>query len=162
MRFVIGCAALFLALPLCAREESQAPVRTYNLLRENDDWSFLADPSLRSDFWDPIKYVPLGCEACYVSLGGEIRQVFEHVANDNWGKQPYPNTFLLQRYMLHSDWHLGKNLRIFVQLKSGLEDFRTGGPRTIDEKRLDFEAPLSRSATRTKRTGWCCESGGRN
>jgi Alginate export len=142
MRFVIGWAALFLALPLCAQvqEESQAPVRTYNLLRENDDWSFLADPSLRSDFWDPIKYIPLGCEACYVSLGGEIRQVFEQVANDNWGKQPYTNTFLLQRYMLHSDWHLGKNFRIFVQLKSGLEDFRTGGPRTIDEKRLDFEA----------------------
>src|SRR6201981_3692408 len=142
MRFVIGWAALFLALPLCAQvqEESQAPVRTYNLLRENDDWSFLADPSLRSDFWYPIKYIPLGCEACYVSLGGEIRQVSEHVANDNWGKQPYTNTFLLQRYMLHSDWHLGKKLRIFVQLKSGLESYRTGGPRHIDEKKLDIEA----------------------
>jgi len=164
MRFVVAWAVLFLALPLCAQVhgESQAPVRTYNLLRENDDWSFLADPSLRYDFWDPIKHIPLGCKACYLSLGGEIRQVFEQVANDNWGKQPYTNTFLLQRYMLHSDWHLGKNFRIFVQLKSGFEDFRTGGPRTIDEKRLDFEAPLSRSATRTKRTGWCCESGGRN
>ncbi|HEX4595973.1 MAG TPA: alginate export family protein [Bryobacteraceae bacterium] len=142
MRFAIGWAALCLALPLCAQvqEQSQAPVRTYNLLRENEDWSFLADPSLRSDFWDPIKYIPLGCKACYVSLGGEIREVFEQVANDNWGTQPYTNTFLLQRYMLHSDWHLGKNFRIFVQLKSGLEDFRTGGPRPIDEKRLDFEA----------------------
>jgi hypothetical protein len=27
-----------------------------------------------------------------------------------------------------------------VQLKSGLESFRVGGPRPIDEKRLDFEA----------------------
>ncbi len=135
-------AALFLALPLCAQvqDESPAPVRTYNLLRENDDWSFLADPSLRSDFWDPIKYIPLGCEACYVSLGGEIREAFEQVGNDNWGKQRYMNAFLLQRYMLHSDWHLGKNFRVFVQLKSGLEDFRAGGPRPIDEKRLDFEA----------------------
>jgi hypothetical protein len=142
MRFVISWVTLFLAVPLCAQvqDESPAPVRTYNLLRENDDWSFLADPSLRSDFWDPIKYIPLGCNACYVSLGGEIRQVFEQVANDNWGKQPYTNTFLLQRYMLHSDWHLGKNFRVFVQLKSGLEDFRTGGPRPIDEKRLDLEA----------------------
>ena len=133
---------LSLALPLCAQvqDESPAPVRTYNLLRENDDWSFLADPSLRSDFWDPIKYIPLGCEACYVSLGGEIREAFEQVGNDNWGKQRYMNAFLLQRYMLHSDWHLGKNFRVFVQLKSGLEDFRAGGPRPIDEKRLDFEA----------------------
>lgn len=142
MRFVIGWAVLCLAIPLCAQvqDESQTPVRTYNLLRENDDWRFLVDPSLRSDFWDPIKYIPLACAACYVSLGGEIREVFEQVGNDNWGKEPYMNAFLLQRYMLHSDWHFGKNFRVFVQLKSGLEDFRTGGPRTIDEKRLDFEA----------------------
>jgi hypothetical protein len=142
MRCFAFMVALFLALPLCAQvqDESPAPVRTYNLLRENDDWSFLADPSLRSDFWDPIKYIPLACEACYVSLGGEIREAFEQVGNDNWGKQRYMNAFLLQRYMLHSDWHLGENLRVFVQLKSGLEDFRTGGARPIDEKRLDVEA----------------------
>jgi hypothetical protein len=141
MRCFASWVALFLALPLCAQvqDESPAPVRTYNLLRENDDWSFLADPSLRSDFWDSIKYIPLGCEACYVSLGGEIREAFEQVGNDNWGKQRYMNAFLLQRYMLHSDWHLGKNFRVFVQLKSGLEDFRAGGPRPIDEKRLDVE-----------------------
>ncbi len=125
--------ALLLTLPLCAQ------LRTYNLLRENDDWSFLADPSQRSEFWDPIKYIPLGCDACYVSFGGEIREAFEHVGNDNWGKQRYMNAFLLQRYMLHSDWHLRKNFRVFVQLKSGVEDFRAGGPRPIDEKRLDFE-----------------------
>ena len=130
--------ALLLALPLCAQVQDEP--RTYNLLRENDDWRFLADPSLRSDFWDPIKYIPLGCEACYVSLGGEIREAFEQVGNDNWGKQRYMNAFLLQRYMLHSDWHLGENFRVFIQLKSGLEDFRAGGPRPIDEKRLDFEA----------------------
>lgn len=154
MRVVVAWAALFLALPLYAQvqDESQAPVRTYNLLRENDDWSFLADPSRRSDFWDPIKYIPLRCEACYVSLGGEIREVFEQVANDNWGKQPYTNAFLLERYMLHSDWHLGQNFRIFVQLKSGLEDFRTGGPRPIDEKRLDFEAAFFEVGNTHKKT----------
>jgi hypothetical protein len=133
---------LFLTLPLCAQvqDESPPPVRTYSLLRENDDWSFLADPSLRADFWDSIKYIPLGCEACYVSLGGEIREAFEQVGNDNWGKQRYMNAFLLERYMLHSDWHLGENFRVFIQLKSGLENFRAGGARPIDEKRLDFEA----------------------
>jgi hypothetical protein len=142
MRCFAFWVALFPALQLCAQvqDEAPAPVRTYKLLRENDDWSFLADPSQRSDFWDPIKYIPLGCEACYLSLGGEIREAFERVGNDNWGKQPYSNAFLLQRYMLHSDWHLGKRFRVFVQLKNGLEDFRAGGPRPIDEKRLDFEA----------------------
>jgi hypothetical protein len=97
MRFVAGCVALFLVLPLRAQvqDESPAPIRTYALLPENDDWSFLADPSVRSDLWDPIKYVPLSCEACYVSFGGEVREVFEKVGSDNWGQQPYMNAFLL-------------------------------------------------------------------
>ena len=41
--------------------------------------------------------------------------------------------------MLHTDWHFGKHFRTYVELKSGLESFRKGGPRPIDEKKLDFE-----------------------
>ena len=119
---------------------SAAPVRTYSLLREDEDWSFLKDPSLRQDIWDPLKYIPLGRESWFLTIGGEAREVFERVGNDNWGKQPYTNTFLLQRYMLHTDWRFGKHFRTFVQLKSGLESFRRGGYRPIDEKKLDFEA----------------------
>jgi hypothetical protein len=110
------------------------------LLRESEDWSFLKDQKLRQDLWDPIKYIPLGTNGEYLTIGGEVREVFEQVGNDNWGKQPYMNAFSLQRYMLHTDWHLGKHLRVFVQLKSGVESFRQGGPRPIDEKKLDFEA----------------------
>ena len=39
--------------------------------------------------------------------------------------------------MLHTDLHLGPNLRFFGQLKSGLEDGRKGGPRPPDEDKLD-------------------------
>src|ERR1700757_4672708 len=123
-----------------AQSDQTAPVRTYNILRENEDWSFLKDPSLRQDWWDPLKYIPLRREGWYLTIGGEVREVLEQVGNDNWGKQPYTNTFFLQRYMLHTDWHFGKHVRAFVQLKSGLESFRNGGARPIDEKKLDFEA----------------------
>ena len=140
-----GVAAICLvAMGLQGQTTNEAPEtaasRSYNLLRENDDWSFLSDPANRDDFWDPLKYIPLGSNGSYVSLGGEVREAFEQVGNDNWGKQNYTNTFFLQRYMLHSDWHLGDWFRVFVQLKSGLEDFRAGGARPIDEKKLDFEA----------------------
>ena len=121
-------------LAYCQTENSDhaAPGRTYSLLRENEDWSWLANPALREDYADPIKYLPLGRNGWYVTLGGEIREVLEQVVNDNFGKQGYTNRFLLQRYMLHSDWHLGKRYRIFVQLKSGLESYRTAvrGPLT--------------------------------
>ena len=119
---------------------SAAPVRTYSLLREDEDWSFLKDPSLRQDIWDPLKYIPLGRESWFLTIGGEVREVLERVGNDNWGKPPYTNTFFLERYMLHTDWRFGKHFRAFVQLKSGLESFRRGGYRPIDEKKLDVEA----------------------
>src|SRR6266852_5832858 len=70
--------------------------------------------------------------------------------NDNWGKQRYTNTFFLERYMLHSDWHLGPHFRAFVQLKSGLESSRAAGPRPIDEKKLDFEAAFFEARTSGK------------
>ena len=116
------------------------PGRTYSILREDEDWSFLKDPSLRQDIWDPLKHIRLGREGWFLTIGGEAREVLERVGNDNWGKQPYTNTFFLERYMLHTDWHFGKHVRAFVQLKSGFESFRRGGPRPIDEKKLDFEA----------------------
>jgi Alginate export len=141
MRIVAGvtcCVAA--ALKLFAQAGVATPDRGYSLLRENEDWSFLSDSANRDDFWDPIKYIPLGTNGSYVSFGGEVREAFEQVGNDNWGKQNYTNTFFLQRYMFHSDWRLGDWFRAFVQLKSGLESFREGGARTIDEKKLDFEA----------------------
>ena len=123
------------------------PVRTYTLLGEDEDWSFLKDPLLREDPWDPLKYIPLGTDGWYLSIGGGMRQALEQVGNDNWGKQRYTNTFFLQRYVLHTDWHLGKHFRAYLELKSGLESFRKGGPRPIDEKRLDFEEAFVEAST---------------
>jgi hypothetical protein len=42
--------------------------------------------------------------------------------------------------MLYFDVHYGKNVRTFVELKSGVNSYRIGGPRPIDEKKLDFQA----------------------
>src|SRR6202161_951735 len=117
------------------------PDRNYQLLREDEDWSFLRDRSLRQDFWDPIKYIPLRRNApdWYLTFSGEAREVWEQTGNNNWGQQPFWNNFFLERYMLGIDAHYGKHLRTFVQFKSGLESFRIGGPRPIDEKKLDFQ-----------------------
>jgi hypothetical protein len=136
--------ALAVVVPVVRAQPDQRPspanpVRTYTLLGEDEDWSFLKDPSLRQDLWDPLKYIPLGTDGWYLSIGGGAREAFERVGNDNWGKQNYSNGFYLERYVLHTDWHLGKHFRTYLELKSGLESFRRGGPRPIDEKRLDFE-----------------------
>jgi hypothetical protein len=134
--------AMSLTSPLLSRgqsvptAESPAPARIYHLLREDDDWSFLADPEVRQDFWDRIKYIPprSGRNGWFLSTGGEAREIWEQIGNDNWGQQPFMNGYFNERYMLYFDVHYGKPVRSFVELKSGLSSYRIGGPRPIDEK----------------------------
>ena len=125
-----------------ATASSAVQDRSYSLLRDDENWSFLRDHTLRQDFWDPIKYIPLrkNAEDWYMTIGGEAREVWEQIGNDNWGQQPYMNGYLNERYMLHFDVHYGRHIRSFVELKSGLNSYRRGGPRPIDEKKLDFQS----------------------
>jgi Alginate export len=151
---ILICAA---ALPSQAQSipttDSSAPSPTYHLLREDDDWSFLADPARRQDSWDPLKYIPLreGRSDWFLSVGGEVREVWEQIGNDNWGQQHLMNGYLNERYMLHFDFHFGNHVRTFVELKSGLNSYRAGGPRPIDEKKLDFQAAFVEVGTGSDR-----------
>ncbi len=112
----------------------------YELLRDEEDWSFLADRSRSTDVWDPVKFIPIDWpRASYLSLGGEVRQQYERFANEEWGSErPDGNGYLLQRYMFHADVRLGHRVRLFSQLKSGIETGRVGGPRRPDEDRFDL------------------------
>lgn len=77
----------------------------YKSLRYQEDFRFLKNLIRKTDFWEPIKYIPFGeKEDGYLSIGGEMRQ----------------------RYMLQGDLHLGSNVRIFTQFLSTLEDWRMG------------------------------------
>src|ERR1700740_2374314 len=132
---------------------SPAPARVYHLLREDDDWSFLADPAERQDFWDPIKYIRLrpARNDWFLSIGGEAREVWEQIGNDNWGQQPFMNGYFDERYMLYFDVHYAKHIRSFVEFKSGLNSYRIGGPRPIDEKKRDFQAAFLEVGTGNER-----------
>ena len=133
--------------------ESSEPTRIYHLLPEDDDWSFLADPAKRQDFWDPIKYIRLRPDRndWFLSIGGEARYVWEQIGNDNWGQQPFMNAYFNERYLLYFDIHYGKHVRSFVELKSGLNSYRIGGPRPIDEKKVDFQAAFLEVRTGSER-----------
>ncbi len=143
--------------------ESPAPARIYHLLREDDDWSFLADPAKKKELWDPIKYIRLrsGRNDWFLSIGGEAREVWEQIGNDNWGQQPFMNGYFNQRYMLYVDVHYGKHVRSFVEFKSGLNSYRIGDPRPIDEKKLDFQAAFVEVGTGDERN-WIKVRAGRH
>src|SRR5580704_17739946 len=147
MRTLMILMVVSLATPPLSRgqsvptDESPTRARTYHLLREDDDWSFLADPAKRQEFWDPIKYIPLRSDRndWFLSMGGEAREIWEQIGNDNWGQQPFMNGYFDERYTFYFDVHYGTHVRSFVELKSGLNSYRIGGPRPIDEKKLDFQ-----------------------
>jgi hypothetical protein len=126
--FLLACASLF------AQDERPA----YQLFRYDEDWSSLADDSHRSDRLDPLKYISLGQPGWFLTLGGEAREKFELLDQPAFGVGPADsNGYLLQRYLLSSDFRLGSHFRFFVELQSGLEDGRNGGPRPTDLDRLD-------------------------
>jgi hypothetical protein len=46
------------------------------------DFTFLKDPANRTDFWDPLKYLPLNeTRSDYVTLGLEARSEYEYFHN---------------------------------------------------------------------------------
>jgi alginate export protein len=117
-----------------------SPRPQYRQLRYDEDWSFLSDPTRRTEAMDRIKYIPLNARGdWYLSIGGEVRQQYERYRNPGWGREPRDNNgYWLQRLMLHADLHMGSSVRTFVQIKSGLESGRAGGPRPVDEDKLDL------------------------
>ena len=111
----------------------------YRLNRADEDYRYLAEPARRTDLWDPLKYIPFNESGLwYLSLGGEARERFEYFNHSNWGQHPQDHGYLLQRYFIHGDLHMGEHVRLFCQLQSSLEDGRKGGPRPTDEDELDL------------------------
>jgi hypothetical protein len=94
----------------------------YKPLRFNEDYSYLSDPSRRTDPFEVLKYLRLRTDdpAWYLSFGGEVRERVEITSNPDFGFGGVRDGYLLQRLAFHADLHLGKRVRIFVEGISGL------------------------------------------
>ena len=149
--FIIGLIALAFVLicrPLTGNAQATAPCLSprpaFATSPYDENYSFLKNEHCRTDLWDPLKYIPLNSSGrTFVSLGGQVRERYEFFDNYNWGQGPQsPDGYLLQRYMLHGDVHITSRFRVFGELKSGIENGRTGGPRPIDEDQFDVHQAL--------------------
>jgi hypothetical protein len=128
---------LFFQAFALAECQKQRPV--LQPLRYEEDWSLLADPDCRREVLDDLKYTSLGRENWYLSVGGEIRYRYENYENAGFGTDLETGSgYILQRYLLHSDWHFGSHFRLFAQFQSGLEEGRNGGPRLTDKDIADL------------------------
>jgi len=127
--------------------EPQAPpapnAPPYTLLRFNEDYSYLSDPKNRTDLFDPLKYIPLNPSDpnSYLSLGGSVRERFEHFSSPGFGLPGLPKNddYLLQRITFDADLHLNENIRFFVQGISGLQLGGNQTPPTVDNDPIDLQ-----------------------
>src|ERR1700756_349528 len=94
MRIQTSFALLMLALPsriladdAAGNGEKPFQPPPYQVLRFDENYSYLADASRQGDWFDPIKYIPLGTNNpnMYLSLGGELRERFEAMHNPDFG-----------------------------------------------------------------------------
>jgi Alginate export len=114
-------------------------LRVYLTNPAEEDWSFLKDQSNNVDFWDPLKYIPLGAEDRFLTLSGEIR--FRPEAFRIRGVGDIPSTldsYFLQRYLFGGDFHLNRRFRLFSEIQSGLINGKLGSPRPTDKNSLDL------------------------
>lgn len=119
----------------------QAPP-TYTPVRWNEDYSYLKDPSKRSDFFDPVKFIALDDSGDYfASVGAQARYRYEYFNNLNFGAGTQDDDgYHLARFLAHADLHLSPYFRVFVQGKSSLAEDREGGPRAgLDADELDVQ-----------------------
>jgi len=95
------------------------------------NWSFLADPSKRTDFFDPVKYIPSGENPqLYLSLGFEYRIEYEYYDSWMFGAGPQDHSgYVMNRVMPHFDFHAGSDFRLFSEFKFDSIAGRNGGPR---------------------------------
>lgn len=112
----------------------------FKLMRFDEDYAAYKDSA--DTFYNSLKYIPLSEKKnnTYLSLGGEARAEFVEFNNEDWGRLGIgSNPFLIQRYTVHADLHLGSRVRIFGQLRSAWENGRKNGPRAIDEDHLNVQ-----------------------
>jgi len=126
-------------LPAVAAAQSEAPA--YKPLRYDEDYSYLSDPQKRTDFWDPIKYIPLGNNPnTYLSFGGELRERAEYYSAPAFGLGGGGNDgYLFHRLLLSADLHATEYFRIFVQLGDELEVGKDKPLSPTDVDRLDLQ-----------------------
>lgn len=143
MRWIVfaGTAVFLFAHAVRAQDAGGAPARPVPLFnRWQENWSPLADPALRTEPGDSLKYMPLsaGNPASYLSLGVNLRERAEFNDSAGFGVAGgRSDSYLIQRLQVHADIHVDEHWQLFAQL----EDARDANKRTttpVDKNPLDL------------------------
>src|SRR6266702_3024332 len=124
--------------------DAEIPVTppAYKMLRFDEDYSCLTNPANRTDWFDPVKYIPLRSDdpLWYLSFGGELRERFEGNYDPNFGIHGVgSDSYLLQRVTLLTDVHLGERVRFFAEGISGIVAGESHPPAPVQQDPIDLQ-----------------------
>ena len=125
------------SLPAQASENTTRPEIRTN--RWQEDWSALANPVLRTEPFDAIKYIPVmpGDPKTYLSLGMTLRERFESVNASAFGVGgSKSDNYLIQRLQFHLDFRFAEHWQLFLQTEDD-RAFHKNVVTTVDQDPLD-------------------------
>jgi hypothetical protein len=122
-------------------DESPPAPPAYKILRFTEDYSWLSDTTKRTELLDPIKYIPLRTNEpfWYLTFGGEIRERFEGIDEQNFGIRSSGNSSWIQRITLLGDLHLGQRVRFFAEGISGVVAGQSQPAPPVQNDPLDLQ-----------------------
>jgi len=99
-------------MPLGPQNPERPPLAPQGQADEN--WSFLSNQANRTDFWDPLKYIPLNQQGTYyLTFWFETRSEYEWFQNENWGQGLQTiSGYLLQHVIPAVGLTLGSHFRL--------------------------------------------------
>jgi len=135
---------------------SQDSLSTGHLLDAAEEyWPARAD-TIKQNFFQQIKHMPVNDAKGFVSIGGSLREGYEIFDNYLWGVDKRDDDgYLLHRLLLHTDFRWNSSFRIFSEIENSLVIGRNGGPRPVqDENKLAINQVFAEySAKPSKNTG---------
>jgi len=142
-------SSLFAVMPVLASAQElkpggEIPITPpgYKMLRFDEDYSSLTNSANRTDWFDPVKYIPLRADdpLWYLSFGGELRERVEGNYDPNFGIHGVgPDSYLLQRITLSTDVHLGERVRVFAMGISGIVAGESHPPPPVQQDPIDLQ-----------------------
>jgi hypothetical protein len=101
-------------------------------------WPLIA--SAQPDPMDALKQIPLpvGIPDSYLTIGGEVRELFEGYSNLDFGIGGGSDDYWLQRLKLSEDLQLGPRVSLFAEAVSGLIAGQTGPAPPVERDPLDL------------------------
>lgn len=142
-------ARLIAAAALLALACTQARAADFALTRWSEDHRDLADPARHATPLDALKHVPLGEHPeRYLSLGGQLRLKSVRFDAPLFGLgSNEEDSYWFQRLNLHSDWHLGPQLRLFAEVGDARVHGKQAAATVADANRSDLQLAFADLST---------------